>query len=172
MANEIAEESLFLRLWQQHKITFTLQTSLSGFERLHIWATVNRDNTPNNEIEELLRFFHHLAGIPFTPLHKQGKRIYTEQKGTLQISEKTLWLLDMGWKIFPIYSVSEDEAEYIAQVMERAQARLRQSLFPCAQGNEQYPGTILVIGYTAERNSKDTLLPINGVLPHSEISSL
>ncbi len=172
MVNEIAEESLFLRLWQQHKITFTLQTSLSGFERLHVWATVNKDDTSDKEIEELLRFFHQIAGIPFTFLHQQGKRVYTEQKGTLQIGEKTLWLLDMGWKIFPIYSVSEDEAEYIAQVMERAQTRLRQSLYPYPQGNGQYPGTILVISYTTERNSRDTLLPINGVLPHSEISSL
>jgi hypothetical protein len=42
------------------------------------------------EIEELLRFFHQIAGIPFTPIYKQGKRVYTEQKGSLQIGEKTL----------------------------------------------------------------------------------
>ena len=154
----------FLDLWQQHKISMTLTTTFSGFESLHVSAAMNRDSTPENEVEDLLHFFNQLAGTAYTlaTIKKEKDIEHVERGNMLHITEKTLWLLDMGRRVFPIYEVSEEGAEYIARVVENTLQRQRHSLTLYPEGIGEYPGSLLIIAYNAERLNNPTMLLVKG----------
>lgn len=148
----MSEKTTLLHLWQQHKLHVKLTTSLTGIESLTIWATICKEE----EAEELLAFFNQLAGTEYTRADlAEAKRIDQVCDGkTLQLREKTLWPLDMEDATYPLYALSEDEAEYLAGILERSTRKERRSLRRSPHGTGKYPGSLLVLSITTERVSR------------------
>ncbi|MBV8695724.1 MAG: hypothetical protein JO183_09595, partial [Ktedonobacteraceae bacterium] len=139
----------------------TLTKTHGGLELLAVTAAIDQDKMTLEEMEKLLGYFNQVAGTNYTfadiSQEKQIERSVNAE--TLELIQRTLWILDLGKEVYPCYAVSQAEAEFSAQVVERGRSLPRRSLCQHSDGWEEYPGRLVVLAYTTYR----TLSPHEGL---------
>ena len=59
--------------------------------------------------------------------------------------------MDFGDEILPMYETDKETAEFMAYVLEKNKHKQLRSFRQYASGYEQYPGHVIVFGYSTER---------------------
>ena len=147
------QESILFRLWRDHAVNVTLTKTHGGLELLAVTAAIDQDKMTLEEMEKLLGYFNQVAGTNYTVADiSQEKQIERSVKAeTLELIQRTLWILDLGKEVYPCYGVSQAEAEFAAQVVEKGRSLPRCSLHQHSDGWEEYPGRLVVLAYSTYR---------------------
>lgn len=146
------------RLWQQHRITLEFHPPCLLVEKLVVHAELEMDQATPAQVEEVLDLFNTLAGTQY-----RREEVLREQRvshgqqdrvGELEVKVQRLWWLDFGDVDFPVYAMMQEEAEYIASIMEQGREKPRLSLELLEHRREDYSPLLMVCNFVVARLSK------------------
>lgn len=158
--NALSQQSLatLFRLWQQHRLTLQFYPPCLLIEKVVVHATLEIDQATSIEVEEVLGLFNALAGTQYQIQEVLAQRHinhgHSERQGQLEVKAQRLWWLDFGDVDFPLYAITQEEAERVASIIEQGREKRRLSLELQEQRREDYSPVLVVCNFVVARMSK------------------